>query len=115
MFLTHATVLIAGRIAWTRYKTRRLTSHAPVGRSYWAVVETLIQSAAIMTLALAALLGTYLAESNAHFIIIETLPSLTVRREHTPFTSLNADMGFVSGFRVHAHCHPRACAELGTR
>lgn len=70
--------LIAGRIAWTRYETRKVTTYAPIGRSYWSIVDILVQSAAITACAFAALLGTYWAQSNAHFLIIEAIPPLIV-------------------------------------
>ncbi|KAI0764819.1 hypothetical protein C8Q74DRAFT_1002433 [Fomes fomentarius] len=35
------TCLIAGRIAWMRYETRKVTTYAPIGRSYWGIVDIL--------------------------------------------------------------------------
>ena len=47
--------------------------------SPWDVVETLIQSAAIYSAALASLLGTYLAGSNAQYVCLDALQPLIVR------------------------------------
>ena len=46
---------------------------------FWDVVETLIQSAAIYSAALASLLGTYLAGSNAQYVCLDALQPLIVR------------------------------------
>ena len=48
--------------------------------SQWDVIETLIQSAAIYSAALASLLGTYAAGSNAQYVCLDALQPLIVSR-----------------------------------
>ncbi|KAI0710738.1 hypothetical protein C8Q76DRAFT_71886 [Earliella scabrosa] len=67
------TGLIAGRIAWSRYT---IHGHRQLGRSYWDVIETLVESAVITSCALMALLVTYLTRSNGQYIVIDLMPSL---------------------------------------
>ncbi|KAI1793605.1 hypothetical protein LXA43DRAFT_196949 [Ganoderma leucocontextum] len=69
-----ATILIAARIVWMNRRIK--TYRAATGLSYWDVVETLVQSAAVYSAALASLLGTYLAGSNAQYICLDLLTPL---------------------------------------
>ena len=46
--------------------------------SHWDIIETLVQSAAIYSAALASLLGTYLAGSNAQYICLDLINPLIV-------------------------------------
>ncbi|TBU44153.1 hypothetical protein BD309DRAFT_958987 [Dichomitus squalens] len=66
------TILIAARIVWMN---RRVKSYR-AGGGHWEVVETLVQSAAIYSAALASLLGTYLAGSNAQYVCLDILQPL---------------------------------------
>ena len=52
----------------------------------WEVVETLVQSASIYSAALASLLGTYLAGSNAQYVCLDALQPLIVRLSSTPLS-----------------------------
>lgn len=49
------------------------------GASHWRVVEILVESAAIYSVALASLLGTYIAGSNAQYVCLAPLQPLVVR------------------------------------
>ncbi|KAM5545500.1 hypothetical protein V8D89_000837 [Ganoderma adspersum] len=69
-----ATLLIAARIVWMNRRVK--TYRAAAGGSHWEVVETLVQSAAVYSAALASLLGTYLAGSNAQYICLDILQPL---------------------------------------
>ena len=60
---------------------RRVNNHrvgTAIG-SHWEVIETLVQSAAVYSAALASLLGTYLANSNAQYVCLDALQPLIVR------------------------------------
>ncbi|KAI0738216.1 hypothetical protein C8Q80DRAFT_1275743 [Daedaleopsis nitida] len=74
------TSLIVGRIAWTRLRSKRSAGHAQLtvlrGRSYWNIVETLVHTAAVTTLALAAVLVTYLAGSMVLFTLVNAIQPL---------------------------------------
>ena len=70
-------VLIAARIIWSNRRVRHFRA-AAAATSHWEVVETLIQSAAIYSAALASLLGTYLANSNAQYVVLDILQPLIV-------------------------------------
>ncbi|KAI1793718.1 hypothetical protein LXA43DRAFT_1073066 [Ganoderma leucocontextum] len=69
-----ATILIAGRIMWMNRRVK--TYCAATGMSHWDVIETLVQSAAVYSAALASLLGTYLAGSNAQYICLDLISPL---------------------------------------
>ncbi|KAI0738215.1 hypothetical protein C8Q80DRAFT_1275742 [Daedaleopsis nitida] len=71
-----ATLLIAARIMWQNRRVKQY--RAAVSGSHWEVIETLIQSAAIYSAALASLLGTYLAGSNAQYVCLDALQPLIV-------------------------------------
>lgn len=45
----------------------------------WDVIQTLVESAAVYSAALASLLGVYVQGSNAQFIILDLLQPLIVR------------------------------------
>ncbi|RPD53914.1 hypothetical protein L226DRAFT_538846 [Lentinus tigrinus ALCF2SS1-7] len=66
------TALIAGRITWSLLRTRKVL----ISKWHWDVLETVIESGLITSTGLAALLGTYLAESNAQFICMDALQPL---------------------------------------
>ena len=73
-------VLIAARIMWSNRRVRRYRPKGvPVAGSHWEVIETMIQSAAIYSAALISLLGTYLANSNAQYVCLDTIQPLIVR------------------------------------
>ncbi|KAF9533546.1 hypothetical protein CPB83DRAFT_480564 [Crepidotus variabilis] len=64
------TLLIAGRICWTTRQTQQYTS----GDSrLWRVIVMLIESAALYSIALIAMIGTFVAGSNAQYITIDAL------------------------------------------
>ncbi|KAI0820502.1 hypothetical protein BC628DRAFT_1422839 [Trametes gibbosa] len=71
-----ATLLIAARIMWSNRRVKKFRTTGAAAGSNWEVVETLIQSAAIYSAALASLLGTYLAGSNAQYICVDILQPL---------------------------------------
>ncbi|KAI0655778.1 hypothetical protein C8Q70DRAFT_415098 [Cubamyces menziesii] len=72
-----ATLLIAARIMWSNRRVRRYRPKGvPVAGSHWEVIETMIQSAAIYSAALISLLGTYLANSNAQYVCLDTIQPL---------------------------------------
>ena len=73
----HVSVLIAARIVWMNRRVK--TYRAAAGGSHWEVIETLVQSAAVYSAALASLLGTYLAGSNAQYVCLDILQPLIVR------------------------------------
>ena len=65
---------------WSNRKVRKFRAGAAGATSQWDVIETLIQSAAIYSAALASLLGTYVAGSNAQYVCLDILQPLIVRR-----------------------------------
>ncbi|KAL7278439.1 hypothetical protein ACG7TL_007436 [Trametes sanguinea] len=71
-----ATICIAGRIMWSNRHVRNYRASGAAAGSHWEVIETMIQSAAIYSAALASLLGTYLAGSNAQYICLDVLQPL---------------------------------------
>ncbi|KAI9061933.1 hypothetical protein FKP32DRAFT_1612869 [Trametes sanguinea] len=71
-----ATILIAGRIMWSNRRVRKYRASGAAAGSHWEVIETMIQSAAIYSAALASLLGTYLAGSNAQYVCLDILQPL---------------------------------------
>ncbi|KAI8992748.1 hypothetical protein BD414DRAFT_482075 [Trametes punicea] len=71
-----ATILIAGRIMWSNRRVRQYRAGGAAAGSHWEVIETMIQSAAIYSAALASLLGTYLAGSNAQYVCLDILQPL---------------------------------------
>ncbi|OJT12260.1 hypothetical protein TRAPUB_11194 [Trametes pubescens] len=71
-----ATLLIAARIMWSNRRVRKYRANGAAVGSHWEVVETMIQSAAVYSAALASLLGTYLAGSNAQYICVDILQPL---------------------------------------
>ena len=64
------------------WSNRRVRKFRAAVTSQWDVIETLIQSAAIYSAALASLLGTYVAGSNAQYVCLDILQPLIVR--HPP-------------------------------
>ncbi|RPD58602.1 hypothetical protein L226DRAFT_489856 [Lentinus tigrinus ALCF2SS1-7] len=70
-----ATFLITARIMWSNRKVRQYRA-GTAATSQWDVIETLIQSAAIYSAALASLLGTYAAGSNAQYVCLDALQPL---------------------------------------
>ncbi|PIL26518.1 hypothetical protein GSI_12276 [Ganoderma sinense ZZ0214-1] len=70
-----ATILISGRIMWSNYKVKRYRA-GYAALTYWGVIETIVQSAAIYSAALVSLLSTYLAGSNAQYICLDSLQPL---------------------------------------
>ena len=76
-------VLISGRIMWSNYKVKRYRA-GYAALTYWGVIETIVQSAAIYSAALISLLSTYLAGSNAQYICLDSLQPLIV----SPFALL---------------------------
>ena len=70
-------VLITARIMWSNRKVRPYRA-GTAATSQWDVIETLIQSAAIYSAALASLLGTYAAGSNAQYVCLDALQPLIV-------------------------------------
>ncbi|TFK90719.1 hypothetical protein K466DRAFT_484278 [Polyporus arcularius HHB13444] len=70
-----ATLLIAARIVYSNRRVKHFRA-AAAATSHWEVVETLIQSAAVYSAALASLLGTYLAGSNAQYVCLDALQPL---------------------------------------
>ncbi|KAI0669111.1 hypothetical protein C8Q78DRAFT_1071091 [Trametes maxima] len=71
-----ATLLIAARIMWSNRRVRKYRASGAAVGSHWEVVETMIQSAAVYSAALASLLGTYLAGSNAQYVCLDALQPL---------------------------------------
>ncbi|KAI0632632.1 hypothetical protein C8Q77DRAFT_1118742 [Trametes polyzona] len=71
-----ATFLIAARIMWSNRRLRKYRAGAAAASSHWEVIETMIQSAAIYSAALASLLGTYLTGSNAQYVCLDVLQPL---------------------------------------
>ncbi|KAI8992744.1 hypothetical protein BD414DRAFT_482056 [Trametes punicea] len=71
-----ATVLITARIMWLNRRLRKYRAKGAPAGSHWEVIETMIQSAAIYSAALASLLGTYLADSNAQYICLDLIQPL---------------------------------------
>ena len=72
-------MLISGRIWWSGRKVRKYrVGGAARATTQWDVIETLIQSAAIYSAALASLLGTYVAGSNAQYVCLDALQPLIV-------------------------------------
>ncbi|KAI0351179.1 hypothetical protein OH77DRAFT_1411426 [Trametes cingulata] len=71
-----ATFLIAARIMWSNRRVRQYRAGGAAAGSHWEVIETMIQSAAIYSAALASLLGTYLAGSNAQYVCLDALQPL---------------------------------------
>ncbi|KAI0640930.1 hypothetical protein C8Q79DRAFT_423466 [Trametes meyenii] len=70
-----ATLLITGRIIWQNNKVRNYRAgYAAV--TYWGVIETIIQSAAIYSAALISLLATYVSGSNAQYVCLDALQPL---------------------------------------
>ncbi|KAI0324273.1 hypothetical protein GY45DRAFT_432292 [Cubamyces sp. BRFM 1775] len=68
-----ATLLIAARLLWAK---RRVSEHRAGSDSvspYRKAIETVVQSAAIYSVALASLLGSYLAGSNAQYICLDSM------------------------------------------
>ena len=74
-------VLIAGRIISSNREVRGYRVGSIRATSGWpsSVVETLVQSAAIYSLALLSLLGVYFQGSNAQYICLDLLQPLIVR------------------------------------
>ncbi|RDX40975.1 hypothetical protein OH76DRAFT_1365346 [Lentinus brumalis] len=70
-----ATFFITARIMWSNRKVRKYRA-GMAATSQWDVIETLIQSAAIYSAALASLLGTYAAGSNAQYVCLDALQPL---------------------------------------
>ncbi|KAI0328846.1 hypothetical protein GY45DRAFT_1372082 [Cubamyces sp. BRFM 1775] len=71
-----ATVLITGRIMWANRRVRDYRANGGATGSHWEVIETMIQSAAIYSAALIAVLGTYLANSNAQYVCLDSIQPL---------------------------------------
>ncbi|KAH9915583.1 uncharacterized protein BXZ73DRAFT_106132 [Epithele typhae] len=70
------TILIAVRVIQTnRQLNLRGTSSARLA-PLWAVIETIVQSAAIYSIALIALISTYIAGTNAQYICLDALQPL---------------------------------------
>ena len=63
---------------WSNRRVRKYRA-GMAATSQWDVIETLIQSAAIYSAALASLLGTYVAGSNAQYVCLDILQPLIVR------------------------------------
>lgn len=63
---------------WSNRRVRKYRASGAAAGSHWEVIETMIQSAAIYSAALASLLGTYLAGSNAQYICVDILQPLIV-------------------------------------
>ena len=68
---------------WSNYKVKRYRA-GYAALTYWGVIETIVQSAAIYSAALISLLSTYLAGSNAQYICLDSLQPLIV----SPFALL---------------------------
>ncbi|KAH9916603.1 uncharacterized protein BXZ73DRAFT_105796 [Epithele typhae] len=66
-----ATLLITGRIVWSNYSLKKYKVAAAM--THWGVVETIVQSAAIYSAALIALLATYVSGSNSQYICLDSL------------------------------------------
>ena len=64
---------------WMNRRVRKYRTGGAAAGSHWEVIETMIQSAAIYSAALASLLGTYLAGSNAQYVVLDPLQPLIVR------------------------------------
>ncbi|KAI9061938.1 hypothetical protein FKP32DRAFT_1575162 [Trametes sanguinea] len=71
-----ATLLITARIMWSNRQLRQYRTKGAPTASHWEVIETMIQSAAVYSAALASLLGTYLANSNAQYICLDLIQPL---------------------------------------
>ncbi|KAJ8502153.1 hypothetical protein ONZ51_g158 [Trametes cubensis] len=71
-----ATVLIIGRIMWANRRVREYRANGAMVGSHWNVVEIVIQSAAVYSAALIAMLGTYLANSNAQYVCLDIIQPL---------------------------------------
>ncbi|KAI0324275.1 hypothetical protein GY45DRAFT_432170 [Cubamyces sp. BRFM 1775] len=72
-----ATILIMGRLICAR---RRVLRHCTEGIAspYRKALDTVIQSAAIYSVALATLLGMYLLKSNAQYVFLDTIQPIIV-------------------------------------
>ncbi|KAI0742409.1 hypothetical protein C8Q80DRAFT_1221032 [Daedaleopsis nitida] len=70
-----ATFLITGRIVWSNQKVKRYRA-GYAALTNWGVVETIVQSAAIYSAALASLLATYVSGSNAQYVCLDSLQPL---------------------------------------
>ncbi|EIM80262.1 uncharacterized protein STEHIDRAFT_68602, partial [Stereum hirsutum FP-91666 SS1] len=68
------TLLISYRI----WSTSRAVAHTRSGRgrSLWRVIEILVESAAVYSCSLLAMIGTYVANSNAQYITLDALPPI---------------------------------------
>ena len=98
---TFSPVLIAARIMWMNSRVKSYRS----GGGHWEVVETLVQSAAVYSAALASLLGTYLAGSNAQYVCLDILQPLIV----SPASDVVVIVRLTScgtGRCVHPHHYP---------
>ncbi|CDO76073.1 hypothetical protein BN946_scf184814.g6 [Trametes cinnabarina] len=71
-----ATLLITTCIMWMNRRLRQYHTKSAPPSSHWEVIETMIQLAAIYSAALASLLGTYLANSNAQYICLDLIQPL---------------------------------------
>ncbi|KAI0655757.1 hypothetical protein C8Q70DRAFT_413470 [Cubamyces menziesii] len=69
-------VLIIGRIMWANRRVREYRANGAMVGSHWNVVEIVIQSAAVYSAALIAMLGTYLADSNAQYVCLDIIQPL---------------------------------------
>lgn len=85
------TVLIAYRIWHSGRKVRRYRASG-LTNSHWPVIETVVQSAAIYSAALVALLGCYVANSFAQYTVLDAMTPLIVR----PQSSVGCVIGFLS-------------------
>ena len=72
-------MLIIGRIVWSNRNVRKYRAGYAAALTHWGVIETIVQSAAIYSAALASLLGTYVAGSNAQYVCLDSLQPLIVR------------------------------------
>lgn len=70
-----ATILIAYRIWHSGRKVRRYRASG-LTNSHWPVIETVVQSAAIYSAALVALLGCYIANSFAQYTVLDAMTPL---------------------------------------
>ncbi|KAI0742395.1 hypothetical protein C8Q80DRAFT_904930 [Daedaleopsis nitida] len=70
-----ATLLITGRIVWSNQKVKKYRA-GYASLTYWGVVETIVQSAAIYSAALISLLATYVSGSNAQYVCLDSLQPL---------------------------------------
>ncbi|KAJ8502155.1 hypothetical protein ONZ51_g156 [Trametes cubensis] len=103
-----ATLLIAARLLWAN---RRVSEHRAGGDTvspYRKAIETVVQSAAIYSVALASLLGSYLAGSNAQYICLDTPTAqgitftLITIRAGLPSTMNNAVCGGINLIPIRA-------------